>query len=979
MRAYKTNAARKLRYTVLLAGAVTLAACSNVSFTDPASWIGLSDAEAKTAAKETAPQPAPVATPAPASSPAETSFATSTVVHPEIWPANPPPKRNAAVEAEVARLLAQMTLEEKIGQMLQPDIRSTTPDDVTRYHLGSVLNGGSAGPHGNLRAPAPDWLKAADEYYDASMRTRLHIPLMWGIDAVHGHGHIIGATIFPHNIGLGAMRDPDLVRRLGEIAAQEIRVTGQDWTFAPTIAVIRDDRWGRSYEGFGEEPRLVTENAVAMVEGLQGKPGSADYLKGGHVLASIKHFIGDGGTDNGINAGDMTYSEPAVRDLFGAPYIAAIKAGAKNVMVSYSGWRGLKMHGQKGLVSDVLVGRLGFDGFVISDYHGIADVPGCTRSNCPQAVNAGVDMIMTADDWKTLYGNLINQVSSGQIPMARINEAVSRILRVKIESGLMAAGRPSQRPYAGHYEMLGSPEHRAVARQAVRESLVLLKNDGGLLPLSPRSHVLVAGEGAQNMSKQTGGWTITWQGTETSRADFPHGTTIYEGIKANVEAAGGIVDYSLEGSFRQRPDVAIVVFGEDAYAEGKGDINTLEYQPGTKRDLKLLQRLQSQGIPVVAVFLSGRPLYVTPEINAANAFVAAFWPGTEGEGVSDLLFAHADGSVAYDFRGRLSFSWPRSPDQYANNIGTEPYFPLFPFGYGLTYGAPQNIGPLPTAVPAQHQITVPAAPATAPMPSAQMPSAPVRSALVPPAPVSPASVSPAGTAEQSVILDNGAPTSGWNLYVGGERVVTRASSKATQAGLTATRTAAGVNVTWATRVPVSFHISGTPADFSGEADRGLGLAMTLRVDKAPESHIVLAMGCGPLCGGQLDFTDTLRALADRGGFATLNVPLACLKDAGADLSNVPTGFALTATKGLDVTIQSVKISREGEPLGCAQVPSVTAAAAMTGPGHAASADPGAPRSKHAHGSKKKKSAATATSSKKSAVHTGRKSSKKRRH
>jgi beta-glucosidase len=954
MRAYKTNTARKLRYTALIAGAVTLAACSNMSIKDPASWIGLSDAEASSPAETAAPQPAPapaaVPAAAPASSVAEASFATSTVVHPEIWPSNPPPPKNAAIEAEVSRLLAQMTLEEKIGQMLQPDIRNVTPDDVTRYHLGSVLNGGSAGPYGNLRAPAPDWLRAADEYYDASMRTRLRIPVMWGIDAVHGHGHIIGATIFPHNIGLGAMRDPDLVRRLGEIAAQEIRVTGQDWTFAPTIAVIRDDRWGRSYEGFGEETRLVTENAAAMVEGLQGKPGSADYLKNGHVLASIKHFIGDGATDDGVNAGNMTYSEPAVRDLFGAPYLAAIKAGAKNVMVSYSGWRGLKMHGQKGLVSDVLVGRLGFDGFVISDYHGIADVPGCTRSNCPQAVNAGIDMIMTADDWKTLYGNLINQASSGQIPMARIDEAVRRILRVKFESGLMTAGRPSQRAYAGHYELLGSAEHRAVARQAVRESAVLLKNDGGLLPLSPRSHVLVAGDGAQNMSKQTGGWTITWQGTETTRADFPHGTTIYEGIKANVEAAGGTADYSLDGAFRERPDVAIVVFGEDAYAEGKGDISTLEYQPGIKRDLKLLQRLQSQGIPVVAVFLSGRPLYVTPEINASNAFVAAFWPGTEGEGVADLLFSHADGSVAYDFRGRLSFSWPRSPDQYANNVGTEPYFPLFPFGYGLTYGAPQNIGPLMAAVPARQ--------AAAAQPAA--------------------AVLPAGTTDRGVILDNGAPAPGWNLYVGGERVVTRASSKATQAGLTASRSTSGVDVTWSTRVPVSFHISGTPADFSGEADRGLGLAMTLRVDRAPESNVVLAMGCGPLCGGKLDFTDTLRSLAGRGGYTTLNVPLACLRGAGADLSNVPTGFALTATKGLDISIQSVKVSRDGEALSCAQVPPVTAAAAMTGPGHAASADPGAPKSKSLHGSKKKKKTGV-TSSKKSAVHTGRKSSRKRHH
>lgn len=935
MRAYKTNAARSLRSLLLIAGALTLTACSTVK--TAGSWVGLSSADGETSQQPAA--AAPVAAPqAAASAPGDASLATSTQVHPDLWPLNPPPPKDDAVEAQVASLLSQMTLEEKIGQMIQPDIKAVTPDDVTRYHLGSVLNGGSAGPHGNLRAPAPEWLKAADEYYDASMQDRLHIPLLWGIDAVHGHGHIIGATIFPHNIGLGAMRDPELVRHIGEIAAQEIRVTGQDWTFAPTIAVVRDDRWGRSYESFGEQPGPVSEDAAAMVQGLQGKPGSADYLKGGHVLASIKHFIGDGGTDSGINAGDTTYSEPAMRDLFGAPYLAAIKAGARNVMVSYSGWRGGKMHGQKGLVSDVLVGRLGFSGFVISDYHGIGDVTGCSVSNCPQAVNAGIDMIMTADDWKGLYGNLVNEASSGAIPMTRIDEAVSRILRVKIESGLMTAGRPSARPYAGHYEMLGSPEHRAVARQAVRESLVLLKNDGGLLPLSPRSHVLVAGDGASNMSKQTGGWTITWQGTATTRAEFPHGTTIYEGIKADVEAAGGTADYSADGSFRERPDVAIVVFGEDAYAEGKGDIATLEYQPGAKRDLQLLHRLQAAGVPVVSVFLSGRPLYVTPEINASNAFIAAWQPGSEGEGVADLLFANADGSVAYDFRGKLAFSWPRAPGQYANNVGSEPYFPLFPYGYGLTYGAPQNIGALAE-------------------------SGPARAAAV------------AAATENGVIFENGAPAGGWTVFAGGQRVVTRAA----QQGLSATRTAdSGLAVTWATRVPVSLTMSGTPVDFTREADRGLGVAVTLRVDKAPVSNVVLAMGCGPLCGGKLDFTERLRELAGRGGWTTLNIPLTCLRSAGADLSNVPTGFALTATNALSLSIQSVKISREGEALTCADVPPVTAAAAMTGPGHPAASERGT-RSKSGHGSRHRKTGGSHLSEgrTKSPVHSGHRPSRKR--
>lgn len=907
----------KRRALLLMASAFSLMACSSADLNGVASFVGIGKAEAQQ-------QPSPQAAPAPRpsqSATAQMELATSTEIHPDLWPLNPQPARDPAIEAEVQRLLSRMSLEEKIGQMMQPDIKAIVPSDISQYHLGSILNGGSAGPHGDLRAPAQDWLAAADTYYNASMAAQpgyTPIPVLWGIDAVHGHGHIIGATIFPHNIALGAMRDPDLVRRIGEITAQEIRVTGQDWTFAPTIAVVRDDRWGRTYEGYSEDPQLVAQNAAAMVEGLQGKPGTPDYLKNGHVLASIKHYIGDGGTDHGINEGNTTYSETALRDLFAPPYYAAIKAGAQNVMVSYSGWRGTKMHVQKGLVSDILVGRMGFPGFVVSDYQAIDRIPGCTVSDCPQAANAGVDMFMTAKDWKSLYGNLVNQASAGTIPMARIDEAVARILRVKLEMGLMTEGKPSSRPYAGHYEMLGSADHRAIARQAVRESMVLLKNDGGLLPLSPRSHVLVAGDGANNMSKQTGGWTITWQGTATSRSDFPHATTIYEGIKADVESNGGTATYSEDGTFRDRPDVAIVVFGEDAYAEGKGDIQTLEYQPGDKRDLRLLQRLQAQGIPVVAVFLSGRPLYVTPEINASNAFVAAWQPGSEGEGVADMLFSHADGSVAYDFRGRLGFSWPRSPDQYDLNVGSEPYYPLFPFGYGLTYGAPTNIGKLPEAV----SLNV-----------ARVAASSADSGGV------------AGSAERRVLFENGEAPSDWIISAGGKQVETKASLQ----GLTVSRSVgSGLEAAWSSQVPVSLTIAGKPTNFVRENERGMSLSMTVNVDKAPSSTVVLAMGCGPLCGGKLDVTDVMREAAGRGSM-TVSVPLSCLRAAGTDLSNVPTPFALTTSGSFSVSLSSVRIARESQALMCSAVPPVTAAAAVPA---------GSRRDfyvQSSHGSKKKKS------------------------
>ncbi len=923
--AAKVRTTRKL--ALLLAGTVALAACSPIpEVKDMKSWVGMGEPAPRSEAAAPKPAAHPPAQPTVLLSTAE--FATSDTVHPEIWPLNPPRPRDPAVEAEVARLLSQMTLEEKVGQMMQPDIKAVTLDDVTRYHLGSVLNGGSAGPHGDLRAPAQDWLAAADGYYDASMAVapgRPAIPLIWGIDAVHGHGHIIGATLFPHNIGLGAMRDPDLVRRIGEITAQEIRVTGQDWTFAPTIAVVRDVRWGRTYESFSEDPQIVAANAAAMVEGLQGKPGTPDFLKNGHVLASIKHFLGDGGTDHGINEGNTTYGEAAMRDLFGTPYQAAIKAGAENVMISYSGWRGTKMHVQKGLVTDVLEGRMGFDGFVVSDYQAIDRVPGCTVDNCPQAANAGIDMFMTANNWKVLYGNLVNQASSGVIPMSRIDDAVSRILRVKILSGVMTAGRPSARPYAGHYELLGSAEHRAVARQAVRESLVLLKNDGGLLPLSPRSHVLVAGDAANNMTKQTGGWTITWQGTNTSRADFPHASTIYDGIKAEVEAAGGTAVLSEDGSFRERPDVAIVVFGEEPYAEGKGDIATLEYQPGDKRDLRLLQRLQAQGVPVVAVFLSGRPLYVTPEINASNAFIAAWLPGSEGEGVSDVLFSNADGSVAYDFRGKLSFSWPRAPDQFALNAGVEPYYPLFPLGYGLTYGAPVNIGKLPEVIAGN----------------------------------GPA----AGAGTGRVLFENGEVTTGWSVAAGGQRF----TSSTTAQGLRASRSAAtGLQASWSSRVPVSLTISGIPANLTRDAERDMSLSLALRVDKAPASTVVLGMGCGPLCGGKLDVTQALRNAESR-GWTTLSVPLSCLSRAGADLANVTTPFALTSSGSFAVSLSSVKIARAGDAVACAAVPPVTAAAAVP---------LGSARDLTSRGSKKK-SGAVHERKKKRGVHTGGKRTHRR--
>ena len=616
-------------------------------------------------------------------------------VHPQRWPKlHPALGRNPQLEARVEQLLSRLTPAQKVGQLIQADIGSITPDDLRHYPLGSILNGGNSSPRDDKLAAPSEWLMLADRFYDAAMAASpIGLPLLWGTDAVHGHNNIPGATIFPHNIGLGATHDPELVRRIGEITALEVRVTGLDWAFSPTVAVARDARWGRTYESFAENPALVREYAAAMVEGLQGTPGRPQFLGAAHVLATAKHFLGDGGTEGGRDEGDNPAPESELRDVDAAGYVAAIGAGAQTVMASYSSWQGVKMHGNQALLTSVLKGRLGFDGLLLGDWNGHAQLPGCTAVRCAAAIDAGIDVLMTPDGWRELYGNMLSQVGSGEIPAARFDDAVRRVLRVKLRAHLDTQGRPSSRPFAGHYELLGAAAHRAVARQAVRESLVLLKNRDHLLPLLPRAHVLVAGDGADSIARQSGGWTIDWQGTEPNQ-DFPHGETVYAGIAHCVQAGGGSVTLSPDGEFTTRPDVAIVVFGEHPYAEFAGDVPTLEYSPGNKHDLALLRRLRMQDIPVVAVFLSGRPLWVNAELNASDSFVAAWLPGPEGGGIADVLFRSADGAVRYDFRGRLPFSWPRSPRPPAVD-GRRGEPPLFPYGYGLRYGDDGHLPQLP--------------------------------------------------------------------------------------------------------------------------------------------------------------------------------------------------------------------------------------------------------------------------------------------
>ena len=606
----------------------------------------------------------------------------------KIWPKlESDVKKKASVEQRVTTLLATMTLQQKVAQMIQPEIRDITIEDMRKYGFGSYLNGGGGFPNNNKNSTPADWVSLAEKMYQASIDDSLDgskIPTMWGTDAVHGHNNVIGATLFPHNIGLGAANNPELIEKIAEITAKEVLVTGIDWVFAPTVAVVRDDRWGRTYEGYSEDPEIVRTYSASIVKGLQGHANN-NFLGDKRVISTIKHFIGDGGTQGGDDQGENTATEQELFTLHAQGYVGGLKAGAQSVMASFNSWHGEKVHGSKYLLTDVLKNRMGFDGFVVGDWNGHGQVKGCIKESCAQAVNAGLDIFMVPTEaWKPLYENIIAQVQQGDIPQSRIDDAVTRILRVKIRAGLFEKPSPANRIFSGKIALIGAEPHREVARQAVRESLVLLKNKGHILPLSAQQHILVAGDAADNIGKQSGGWSITWQGTGNKNKDFIGASSIYSGIEQKVNDAGGEIFLSIDGSYTRKPDVAIVVFGEEPYAEGHGDINNLEYQRGNKKDLALLNSLKAKGIPVVAVFISGRPMWVNAELNASDAFVAAWLPGTEGKAVADVLLNTQSNNIHYDFQGKLSFSWPISPTQIVNRFD-EDYQPLFPYGYGLTY------------------------------------------------------------------------------------------------------------------------------------------------------------------------------------------------------------------------------------------------------------------------------------------------------
>ncbi len=568
----------------------------------------------------------------------------------------------ASVDDRVEDLLSRMTLNEKIGQMVQTERNFSGVNTVIKdYYLGSILSGGGSTPGSNT---VTDWVNMYNGMQNAALSTRLGIPIIYGIDAVHGNNNVYGATIFPHNIGLGCTRDSLLVFQCARATASEVRATGLNWTFSPCIAVPRNIRWGRTYEGFGETPELQKMMAAAAVLGYQGDTLGSP----GRILACAKHFIGDGGTYNGTDRGNTVIDEAGLRQIHLPGYVEAIKSGVGSVMVSYNSWNGEYCHGHHYLITDLLKGELGFQGFVVSDWEAVQYLDNDFKTAIGMAVNAGIDMFMEPNRPIEFINHLMQLVYAGTVPQSRIDDAVARILAVKFRMGLF------EHPYASmaHADSLGSEGHRSIAREAVRKSLVLLKNGGNMLPLSKTNgRVLVAGARANDIGSQCGGWTISWQG---STGPITPGTTIFNAVK-NVMGSENVV-FSATGSTGEAVDLAIVVVGETPYAEGSGDSPKPQL---TAADKTVIANVQQLDIPYVILLISGRPLILDEVINEADALVACWLPGTEASGITDVLFGD------FDFTGKLSHTWPSSISQEPVNVGDAQYLPLFPYGFGLSY------------------------------------------------------------------------------------------------------------------------------------------------------------------------------------------------------------------------------------------------------------------------------------------------------
>ncbi|WP_198677927.1 glycoside hydrolase family 3 protein [Aliidiomarina shirensis] len=787
----------------------------------------------------------------------------------EIWPyIESPVGLNNDIEMRITEIMENMTIEQKIAQMIQPEIRDITVEDMRQYGFGSYLNGGGSFPNNDKYATPQDWIALAEAMYEASIDDSLDgssIPTMWGTDAVHGHNNVIGATIFPHNIGLGAANNPDLIEQIAAITAREVMVTGIDWVFAPTVAVAKNLRWGRAYESYSENPAIVREYAASIVTGLQGEVGK-DFLDDQRVISTVKHFVGDGGTTDGIDQGNTEIDEQTLFDEHAQGYVGGLGAGAQTVMATFNSWNGEKIHGSHYLLTDVLKQKMGFDGFVVGDWNGHGQIPGCTNYDCPQAANAGLDVYMVPTDaWKPLYENLIQQVHDGVIPEARVNDAVRRILRVKMRAGLFDKPSPAERPFAGRTELIGAAEHREVARDAVRQSLVLLKNNNQLLPLDPTQRILVAGTAADHIGQASGGWTISWQGTGNSNADFPGGTSIYQGIANQVQAAGGDIELAEDGQFIEKPDVAIVVFGEQPYAEGNGDIANLDFQRGNAIDLALLNSLREQGIPVVSLFISGRPMWVNPELNASDAFMAIWLPGSEGQGVADVVLRDAEGNVQYDATGRLPFSWPATPNAEET---------LLQLGMGMSYGDNNLLDDeLPEDIGLEAET-------------------------------------------EALVVFERAVQQPWLLELSSsdERQIVESSVQALGAIQTETfddqvqEDARRVNFSGEEQAGFSL-VTPFPRDLRAYDTDVSALSITLRTEQTVPDSVMLNLYCSENCNVSTNIASELTELPEN-EWQTLNFNLRCLQDAGFNLAQVGSAFGLSTASSWQVSFNDIRFVPE---------------------------------------------------------------------
>jgi len=797
-----------------------------------------------------------------------------------IWPdLNIEVKKSSDIEEKITYLLSRMTIEQKVAQMIQPEIRDITVEDMRKYGFGSYLNGGGSFPNGNKHSTPEDWIKLAESMYQASTDDSLdgsRIPTMWGTDAVHGHNNIVGATLFPHNIGLGATNNPALIEKIAEITAKEVMVTGIDWVFAPTVAVVRDDRWGRTYEGYSEDPEIVRSYSSAIVKGLQGH-ADKDFLSEKRVISSIKHFIGDGGTEAGDDQGDNISTEQTLFDIHGQGYVGGLTVGAQSVMASFNSWYGQKIHGNKYLLTDVLKNRMGFDGFVVGDWNGHGQIDGCTNDSCPQAINAGLDIFMVPTDvWKPLLENTIAQVRAGKISRTRINDAVSRILRVKLRAGIFDKPSPIARKFSGQTELIGARAHREVAKQAVRESLVLLKNKNNILPISAKQNILVVGDGADNIGKQSGGWSVSWQGTGNTNEDFPGATSIFQGIAEQVAFAGGTATLSVDGSYQDKPDVAIVVYGEPPYAEGHGDVDNLDFQQGNNKHLSLLRNFKQQGIPVVSLFISGRPMWVNEELNASDAFVAVWLPGSEGSGIADVLLTDQDGNIQHDFKGKLSFSWPNAADQTVVNRNDVSYSPLLPYGFGLTYGD-KNV--LSDNLNESTTITQ---------------KSPLNREIYTGSMKKPWLLRLFSGKEDIEVSSNTHQFSTINYRTVDKKIQEDAFKITLEAGVRS-----GMKM-----VSESNYSQDLRLDLAAES----ALTFDVKLSKSPSDNVLLSMYCANTdeCVGSIKMTDVLNTLP-LDEWHTISVDLTCFSKSGVNLADVTTVFELSSVGQLEVSLTNITL------------------------------------------------------------------------